>query len=117
METLLLLSALAGLIQLIVIIILIVKFFQISKDVKILRENIAGKKTNFKPDFYKWIAANELEKAKDVLFNQIGNDPKFQQMLHGGNQTYIKQLEEQVNNTYKKELSMIGIENIDFPKM
>lgn len=117
MDTLILISGLAGIIQLIVIIVLIIKFFQIADDVKFIRNKLDVPQKDFKNEFYKWILANEPAKAKEVLFNEIGASADFVQLLKGGNETYLNEVKNRLNRTYKKELHEVGMDKIDFDKI
>lgn len=95
-------------------IIMIVKFFQIASDVRKLRNKILLKtQINAKKDFYKWIIAGEAAKAKDALFNAIASAPEFDKALQGVNASYKMQLQDSLNKEFSKELSILGITNID----
>lgn len=102
----------AGVIQLVILIILIVKFLQLASDVKSLKEAIVAPKKDFRKEFYKCIACGDKERAKIVLIDEIGDSSEFIQLLRGGNDNYINDIRKQLKNKYQAELSLIGL-NLD----
>ncbi|WP_106831141.1 hypothetical protein [Parabacteroides pacaensis] len=96
-------------------IVMIVKFFQIAKDVSILKNKAVSQASlDFKKEFYKWIVAGDRDKAKEALFNAISLTPAFINALQPSvNDSYRQKLQDSLNKEFAKELTMLGIENID----
>jgi len=95
---------------------LIVKFIVLSNNIgEIKRHLIEPKRTySFRNEFYKYLSSNDLENAKQVLINEIGNSTQFNELIKGGNEMYMKQMKEEIMKVYEKELSLVGLNlNLD----
>ena len=95
---------------------LIVKFIVLSNNIgEIKRHLIEPKRTySFRNEFYKYLSSNDLENAKQVLINEIGNSTQFNELIIGGNEMYMKQMKEEIMKVYEKELSLVGLNlNLD----
>lgn len=100
-----------GLLQLAVLIFLIVKFVGMTNDVQALRKSLTeSSKDDFRKEFYKWYACGNIDKAKEVLANAIGSSSEFQQLLRGGNDTYLAKIKEELLKKFQIELQLTGIQ-------
>lgn len=98
-----------GIIQLVVLIILIIKFFQLTTDVNSLKNSLTSSSIDFCRNFYKWYTCGNIDKAKEVLTNEISNSPEFQQLIRGGNEKHMEKVKEELKKKYQTELSLTGI--------
>lgn len=100
-----------GIAQLVILIVLIVKFLTLTEDVSVLRKSLASTSNqDFKKDFYKWIVCGDKERAKEVLINEIGNSFEFTQLIRGGNDKYVSDLKDKIRNRYETELKAANID-------
>ena len=110
MEIIGVISLLAGIIQLVILIIIIVKFLLLVKDVNEIKEKMTIPSCDFKTEFYKWYSCGNVEKAKEVLVNEIGKSYEFEQLVAGGNPKYMDDMKEQLKKKYQTEIDLSGIE-------
>jgi len=94
----------------IVQIIMIVKFFQIAMDVRAMKRKQEKPDLDFNTEFYKWIACRNIEKAKELLTNKIGESEEFARLLRGGNAKYMEEVKNKLMTKYKKELDLVNLE-------
>ena len=102
--------------EFVLVVYLIVKFIVLSNNIgEIKRHLIEPKRTySFRNEFYKYLSSNDLENAKQVLINEIGNSTQFNELIKGGNEMYMKQMKEEIMKVYEKELSLVGLNlNLD----
>lgn len=107
-------TGLAGVIQLIILIVLIVKFMQLVSDVKLIRMNQSRVDQDYRITFYKYLVAGDKGKAKEVLFDEIAKTKEFRQIVQGVNEKYANDLSNQLNERFKKELSILDMDRVDF---
>lgn len=110
MEIIGVISLLAGIIQLVILIIIIVKFLLLVKDVNEIKEKMTIPSRDFKTEFYKWYSCGNVERAKEVLVNEIGKSYEFEQLVAGGNPKYMDDMKEQLKKKYQTEIALSGIE-------
>lgn len=105
---------LAGIAQFILTIVLLVKFFKLSFDIKLIRINTLKEDQDYKVIFYRYIISKEDSKAKDILFEEISKSSEFKQIVKGVNEKFASNLSNKLNERYKKELNMLGFDYVDF---
>lgn len=99
-------------------IIMIVKFFEIASDISAIRakqEKIV--EFDFKKQFYKYIIADNAKKARETLFDAISTTSEFDKIMKGVNETYRDKLQSELNSKFNKELTILGIKEIDLSKI
>lgn len=98
-----------GIVQLVITVVLIVKFLKMSSDVKALRKAIVTPKEDFRKVLCKWVTCGKKEKAIEILMEEISNSEEFEQLLRGGNEKYIEAVKERLNKKYETELKLTGL--------
>lgn len=95
-------------------IVMIVKFFQLAENVRILK-NTATDVPDIHPkrDFYKWLVAGDMVKAKEALFEAIAQTEEFNRALRGLKEPVKLKLQNSLNREFAKELALLGIQEID----
>ncbi len=112
MEIIGVISLLAGIIQLVNIdynYCQVFAFFMF-KDVNEIKEKMTIPSRDFKTEFYKWYSCGNVERAKEVLVNEIGKSYEFEQLVAGGNPKYMDDMKEQLKKKYQTEIALSGIE-------
>lgn len=104
METLLLLGGLAGIIQLVIIIVLIVKFFQLTTDISAIR-SLLNKQFNNQQTRINNIGTQETKLSNDTpSFFMDGNDITFADGKKGRIRTYPRNKECSIYDEKGKEV-------------
>lgn len=67
--------------------------------------------------FYKYIASGDKLKAKEVLFDEISKSKEFQLIVQGVNEKYASDLSNQLNEKFKKELGVLNMNQVEFLNM
>lgn len=103
---------LSGLAQIAILLFFIVKMNAIAGGVREIAGLMTGR--DFKRDFYKYVAAAQKEKAKEVLFDEISRTAEFRQIISGADPKTASVLSDSIRKRYEKELSIVGCQDRNF---
>lgn len=98
-----------GIIQLVITVVLIIKFLKMSSDINALRKTLVVPKEDSKKVLCKWIACGRKEKAIEILMEEISASEEFGQLVRGGNEKYIESVKERLNKKYEADLKLVGL--------
>lgn len=99
-------------------IILFFKVWEMTNDVKTLKDKFvdlanshkdipANRSTNTE-EFYIWIAAGNEEKAKEVLYKIIAQTSSFKEVLSAKSDAFHKRAVDEINTKFRKELNLLS---------
>lgn len=99
------------LVEFAVIVYLLVKFISMANSVEKIKDVLVCPKQtfSFKKEFYKYIVAGEKNAARQLLVDEIGKSRQFDELMKGGNETYMKQMKDELNSTFQKEMELVGL--------
>lgn len=99
------------LVEFAVIVYLLVKFITMANSVEEIKDVLVCPKQtfSFKKEFYKYIISGEKGAAKQLLVDEIGKCRQFEELMKGGNETYMKQMKDELNSMFQKEMNLVGL--------
>lgn len=103
---------LSGLVQIAILAFFIIRMNAIAGGVKEISGQMAAR--DFKRDFYKYVAAAQKEKAKEVLFDEISRTAEFRQIIAGADPKTASVLSDSIRKRFEKELAIVGCQDRNF---
>lgn len=104
MNTLILLSGLAGIIQLIVVIILIAKFFQLTSSVKEINSKLLQPKDD-NEEYELFLISGKWEKVYEILIDKISK--KIREAYYDFDESYYTKEFDKIVRIYKPKFELI----------
>lgn len=100
----------------IVSIYMIVYFFRLCSDVKIIKSRIFYEEFWFDEVFLMYVSTGDIDKAKNMLYGKVKADPYFAEAFSSPDKNYTQGARDKIAQQYGRYFAALDID-IDFSKV